>query len=71
MKRASRNSIARLIVAVIVVLLFCVMPHLSNYANYRRAIPGHGGEILVPLYPLLALLVWECRGSQTPDREER
>jgi len=41
--------------------IFCwtITPGVFNYAASQRAIPGLGGELFIPLAPLLLLAAWD------------
>ena len=60
MQRADRRRIVQLVALVATLVLMCCVPELRGYANAHRALPGIGGEVLVPFFPALIAMLWEC-----------
>lgn len=54
-----KKFITRILDLVIIILTTLVTPMAINYANAWRGYKGYGGEYLLPILGLLAILVTE------------
>lgn len=63
-----KKCITRILDLAIIILTTIVTPMAINYANAWRGYKGYGGEYLIPILGLLAILVIETIYEESSRR---
>lgn len=63
-----KKFITRILDLAIITLTTIVTPMAINYANAWRGYKGYGGEYLIPIFGLLAILVIETIYEESSRR---